>query len=587
MRIVLNRASQIVDPLVAIARKARAALGNSRLYKDTRGAVAIYVAVTGALLVGGGVLAIDVGRMVVVRAELQNAADAAALSAALQLNGTDGARARAMLVVTNVIALESQLVEGSGAITATITNADFFEYYDVASGVTDVAEGDADAHYVRVVLDSQQLNFLLTGVLELVSSAGQKEFANMTTYAVAEYLPTTCEPVMLMTCDIPGSGKSVTDQKNAGRQYTLKTPAGAPFDQLSGNFGLLDMGTGAAAIRDALAGQAGSPCSADEEKVTKPGGTTGPVADGINMRLAYDPPGGTGDPNPATNVQEYPEDATLDTVNAGEIGRGDWDPNAYFNGPAHCNGGACTYALAVAPARGKIPKELADALDANANATWTPAIQAFLGPVTGDGYQAQLPTRYQTYLWEIGETFYIDGGRSWFPVPVAPDPLPGGTWTEVDPTALSAVQSAAGPEVINYTTDYGVGAQAASTMVPQTPHTGNTDYPDVEGGRVTDPALWNFFTNYCIDPAFDQGYCRVRHRTLLVVAVDCVLLDGKGKTNIDGAHDYARFFIIRKSVDPGPGAGDIIGELIGKEGTTGAGDELATGAITGNVRLID
>ncbi len=47
------------------------------------------------LLLGLAGLAIDIGRMYVIRAELQTFTDAAALSAALQLNGTESGLARA------------------------------------------------------------------------------------------------------------------------------------------------------------------------------------------------------------------------------------------------------------------------------------------------------------------------------------------------------------------------------------------------------------------------------------------------------------------------------------------------------------
>jgi len=47
------------------------------------------------LLLGLAGLGIDIGRMYVIRAELQSFTDAAALSAALQLNGTDSGLARA------------------------------------------------------------------------------------------------------------------------------------------------------------------------------------------------------------------------------------------------------------------------------------------------------------------------------------------------------------------------------------------------------------------------------------------------------------------------------------------------------------
>ena len=64
------------------------------LIRDQRGIVALYAALFAALILGMGVLSIDVGRVVVLRTQLQNAADAAATAAAAQLDGRAGARAR-------------------------------------------------------------------------------------------------------------------------------------------------------------------------------------------------------------------------------------------------------------------------------------------------------------------------------------------------------------------------------------------------------------------------------------------------------------------------------------------------------------
>lgn len=68
---------------------------NSQLAKSQDGFVLIVTAISMTLLLGLAGLAIDIGRMYVIRAELQSFTDAAALTAALQLNGTDAGLARA------------------------------------------------------------------------------------------------------------------------------------------------------------------------------------------------------------------------------------------------------------------------------------------------------------------------------------------------------------------------------------------------------------------------------------------------------------------------------------------------------------
>jgi len=59
----------------------------TKFSRDQRGAAAIYTAFAGTLALASGVLGLDIGRVVVLRSQMQNAADAAALSAAAQLDG--------------------------------------------------------------------------------------------------------------------------------------------------------------------------------------------------------------------------------------------------------------------------------------------------------------------------------------------------------------------------------------------------------------------------------------------------------------------------------------------------------------------
>jgi hypothetical protein len=60
-----------------------------------KGFVLIVTSIAMTLLLGLAGLGIDIGRMYVIRAELQSFTDAAALSAAMELNGTDSGIARA------------------------------------------------------------------------------------------------------------------------------------------------------------------------------------------------------------------------------------------------------------------------------------------------------------------------------------------------------------------------------------------------------------------------------------------------------------------------------------------------------------
>ena len=53
-----------------------------RLVRDDRGGVAVFGAMTALISIGAGAIAIDVGRMTVLRSQMQNTADARAMAAA-------------------------------------------------------------------------------------------------------------------------------------------------------------------------------------------------------------------------------------------------------------------------------------------------------------------------------------------------------------------------------------------------------------------------------------------------------------------------------------------------------------------------
>ena len=60
--------------------------------KDQRGAVAVIVALTLVVLLAFGALAVDLGYLMMVKNELQNAADAGALAGARELYPDEGTR---------------------------------------------------------------------------------------------------------------------------------------------------------------------------------------------------------------------------------------------------------------------------------------------------------------------------------------------------------------------------------------------------------------------------------------------------------------------------------------------------------------
>lgn len=352
------------------------------LRSDRRGAVAVYAAFISAAALGGGVLALDVGRMVALRAQMQNAADAAALSAATQLTGQPGSIARAQNLAQQGLLNETALSDNPGAFT--IQSITFFRQVDPTRIVT---TDDFDAAFVEVTLNPQQITLLLKPALDYIaSSQNASNISTLNASATATYEPVVCNAPPFMACDPTENGSSnddLMDPSNAGRQLLVKENGGGSF--APGQYGLLcPTGTncGASEVGDAIAAENPGTCYGANVD-TSPGSQTQQVRNGLNARFD------TGNQNPkkpAKDIMPYSRDSNMNAST--RVGNGSWNPNSYWS----------------------------------ANHPSDPA------PSGLSGY-----SRYQVYLYEMGETFARNGKRTLYP---APSPLPAG-YTLVTPPGAS------------------------------------------------------------------------------------------------------------------------------------------------------
>ena len=119
----------------------------SRTGKSQRGFVLIVTSIAMTLLLGLAGLGIDIGRMYVIRAELQSFTDAAALSAAMELNGTDAgvvrARTSASRFATGPHAMRWDMGTQTVTNIATSFSADQATWQEKPKG--------GDSRFVRVV----------------------------------------------------------------------------------------------------------------------------------------------------------------------------------------------------------------------------------------------------------------------------------------------------------------------------------------------------------------------------------------------------------------------------------------------------
>lgn len=357
---------------------------------DRSGAVALYVGMVSALLIGAGAVVFDIGRVEIVKTQMQNAADAAALAAAVHLDGLDGARARAQVVAQNAASQQSLIdvgaVANGNSADIVVNSVDFYSAYTPSKVA---ATSDADAAFVEVTIAPRDVSLFMEPVLSLISGNPAQQSTHVVSTSVATTAPIICNAPPLMMCDPLESTPPINLAlaANAGRQVNIKEgPGGVPG--APGEFGMLclpDGDCGASALGKALAAVQQQKCmSADVE--TAPGSKTVQIQNGMNARFDL---GNKNPHNPARDVIALPRDTDMTEMKF--IGNGNWDRNGYW-GAKH-NGDP-------------LPADLVGA------------------------------TRYQTYLYELGETYATNGGRTLYPAPAA---LPAGYSLVTPPAAAIPV----------------------------------------------------------------------------------------------------------------------------------------------------
>jgi len=148
------------DEIVAVRRSRTRGPG------ARRGFVLIVTSIALTILLALAVLGIDIGRMYVIRAELQSFTDAAALSAAMELDGTDAglanARAGALRLATGPHAMQWDL--GTRPITNIATS-----FSDDGKRWQDKPSKPDEIQFVRMTA-SEPAPVIFLGIFQPVSS---------------------------------------------------------------------------------------------------------------------------------------------------------------------------------------------------------------------------------------------------------------------------------------------------------------------------------------------------------------------------------------------------------------------------------
>ncbi|HEY9032998.1 MAG TPA: pilus assembly protein TadG-related protein [Pseudomonadales bacterium] len=335
-------------------------------HTNQHGAFLVIMILMLAVLLGFAALAIDVGRLLVLRTQMQHAADAAALAAAAELDQSPGSVARAMRAARTAINDESHFARQRELLGETgLPDAAFRFFcvigsaYDISpsnSGFADVCSGpvdagdaqkylaaeallDREAHYVEVTLDEAladsgqfTVDLIFLPLLRLLN-IDAADMVSLTARAVAGRSFYVCNYPPLAICDpFESAGEYFRDRMPLGGHIELKQQGSNQWS--SGNFGFLqtiDGQPGADAVANALADEQVNACT-PPVVTTQTGGMTQKMQSAINTRFdEYDPPAPFNNASaptlwpPAPSVTEYALDAT--TLADARFGTGDWPYN--------------------------------------------------------------------------------------------------------------------------------------------------------------------------------------------------------------------------------------------------------------------
>ncbi len=244
------------------------------LRQRQRGAVAIMFGLTLVVLIGFAGLAIDLGRFFVIKAELQNAMDACALSAASQLRpglNKPDALTRAV-AYGRVFTTGGTAIQNKANFQSLVVNiqSDQITFSQTLGGTYQSISGGANyntATYAKCTYPMTDLPIFFMKVLNPL----------LTTQTVSAMAAATLAPassvcaIPVAVCKAPGSTAETNFGLIIGQWLSVPSGPGSPYG--TGNFGWIDFsppGGGASELADLLTGP--GQCSMDiGQQVGEPG----------------------------------------------------------------------------------------------------------------------------------------------------------------------------------------------------------------------------------------------------------------------------------------------------------------------------
>ncbi len=285
-----------------------------RTNRRQKGLVLVLVTAAMLALVGVAALSIDVNHALMNKSRLQNSADAAALAAATVIDSdgsTGDATTAANTTLTNMAGASGNSAMAFSAESVLVQYSNDPEVFPIPP-LTQSAGFDSDQDtFVRVLVSNYELDNFFAKVMSVDKQLSVSAVAGPSPSAPAVNV------VPMAVCeDDAASGSNGYD---TGKLYALKLADQSQSEMGAGNYQLLDFGSGAATVRDALAGGYEGRVGIGDTVITKPGNTIGPVGQGLNTRFGVYSGGGldASDFPSDVYVKEPTKKATLD--NNGDV----------------------------------------------------------------------------------------------------------------------------------------------------------------------------------------------------------------------------------------------------------------------------
>jgi hypothetical protein len=326
--------------------------------KKIKGSYLIFTALIATALVGVGALSLDLGRLFVLRSEMQNAADAAAMAAAAELTGVTGSRVSAEAAARNLLQHDSRFADVRPLLGNNI-RIEFFctigSRYDppptevnmglfCVNGEVDgrrLAASDLEASYARVTLEpaanSQAYSvslFLLPVLNATLGNVQSRSFLSARATAGQHFFACNFPPLIICN-PFEAAGVDFPDGMIRGQQIRfLNTEEGGGGSWAPGNFGWMQnpVGSGAPNTAVMLADEQQTGCTRPTF-TTEPGSMGNVVTRAINTRFGYWQNPQFGDTQHlygvAPNIVAYPRDAQWNP-NFSAFGNGVWNRDLYW-----------------------------------------------------------------------------------------------------------------------------------------------------------------------------------------------------------------------------------------------------------------